>query len=728
MGVSTRHKSPSPREFLLVRGGNIQKRPRQDTLQPPNFTRPTKRSRKDSVAPSLARNEKVVVEDALSDMDEDEDYHGSGAVTLQTFVGPLTVDARVAIAVQHLLFDGPDHPLYAGHMDAIISQFDGKSIAESGYHLQQMCEFIHAQASELDMVPKGSQLEEEVSTVWAKKQGQTLAEQIRGTSAFPDVIAAMVMEEAQHHSSSDKLKDILRAVENKCDKQAQAPVGEDIVPRDSAGPDEHLTLQYHPEVDAPAAIVAKPGAPYRSLSAAFCQPFGVALNQASSTGSATEQAPRTGPTAESTGLVVDKPDTTYRPLSATFCQPFSATPGQSFSTGFATKQASKTGPTAGPTGFHQRSFSAASAAEKFFPSGPAADATRYFPRSGSVSSTSESSNGSEAVGSSRSEPGQEQRIAPNSNVTRGSADGRFGYGHPLHNWIVKPAVKVEEVEQDGNAPVHSTSAQNVTYDAGNASQSLQQADNGHPPSASAQATASHTDAPRSSLQQATNGAALYPTSAQATLPTTSTFLHELQVADLSESVVVEAAQAKNRDDSVANTLQTVFLPLGRRSITKLCDGRWLVRLANSGAARRAASSAFILKGPGWIKKVTPRFYEAGIPQRFTATVPISINMRELLISIATLYKRPFCLQYSDNTPFSLKMVLTLSQRIAAKRFRIRMRVAGSNTTVCFATTHVPVGPLTLVPTPPEAQPYHLDSPPTADRNMSGQDSGQNRMQ
>ncbi|KAI7497846.1 hypothetical protein KC367_g5546 [Hortaea werneckii] len=713
MGVSTRHKSPSPREFLLVRGGNIQKRPRQDTLQPPNFTRPTKRSGKDSVAPSLARNEKVVVEDALSDMDEDEDYHGSGAVTLQTFVGPLTVDARVAIAVQHLLFDGPDHPLYAGHMDAIISQFDGKSIAESGYQLQQMCEFIHAQASELNMVPKGSQLEEEVSTVWAKKQGQALAEQIRGTSAFPDVIAAMVMEEAQHHGSSDKLKDILRAVEDKCDKPAQAPVEENSVPQDFAGPDEHLALQYHPDVDAPAAIVAKPDAPYRPLSAAFCQPFGVAPNQASSTGSATEQAPKTGPTAEPTGCLVAKPDTTYRPLSATFCQPFSATPYQSFSTGSATEQASKTGPTAGLAGFDQRNFSAAFVAEKFFPSAPAAEAIRYFPRSGSVSSTGESSNSSEVAGSDLEEPGQEQSAVPDSNGTRGSANGRFGYGHPLHNWIVKPAVKVEEVEQDGNVPVHSTSAQHVTDDASTASQSLQQAGNGPPPSASAQATASNTDASRQLLQQAGTGAALSPTSAQGPLPAIGTPLHALQVADLSECVVVEASQAKSRDDSVANALQTVFMPLGGRSITKLCDGRWLVRLASSGAARRAASSTFVLKGPGWDRKVTPRFYEAGMPHRFTATVPISINMRELLLSIAMLYKRPFCLQYSDNTQFSLKMVLTLSQGIAAKKFKLRMRLAGSKTTVCFATTHVPVGPLTLVPTPPQAQPYHLDSPPTA---------------
>lgn len=104
-----------------------------------------------------------------------------------------------------------------------------------------------------------------------------------------------------------------------------------------------------------------------------------------------------------------------------------------------------------------------------------------------------------------------------------------------------------------------------------------------------------------------------------------------------------------------------------------------------------------------------------MPQVFTATVPISISMTELLISIATLYKRPFCLQYLDNSPASFTMVLTLSQRIVAKQFKVYVGMAGSSTTVHFAETHVPVGHLAVVPTPPQAQNYHLNSPPTADR-------------
>ncbi|KAI7256535.1 hypothetical protein KC343_g5232 [Hortaea werneckii] len=636
MGVSTRHKSPSPREFLLGRG-SVQKRALRDTHQPSTFTPPMKRSRKDSFGPSLARNEEMELEDAHSDMDEDEDYGSSGAVTLKTSVGPLTVDARSAIAVQHLLFDTPEHPLYAGHMDAIISQCDGGSIAESGYQLQRMCEFVHAQATELNVVPKGSQLEDEIRTAWAKKQAQALVENINGTSAFPDVISTMIMAQPEHDRSTEKIKNILRAVEDRCDKQAQGAVGEDNVPQDSAGPDEHLPLPYHPDMDGPAATASKP-------------------------------------------------DATYQPLSATSLQPFSAIPHQAFPTGSATEQAPKRGPTAQPTGFDQRGFSTASDAEKVFPSGPSAAATRPFSRSVSAFSTGEPPNGSKTARSDREEPGQKQSAVQNRNRAGGSANGRYPYGHPLHNWIVKPAVKVEEVEQDGEA-VHSSSAQNVAADVSTAPQSLQQDGGGPATSASAQAIA----------------------------PTASTSPHPLQEADSSESVVVNVSQAKSKDDSVTNALQTVFMPFGGKSITKLCDGRWLVRLASSVAARRAASSTLSLTGPDWNKKVTPRFYEAGMPQVFTATVPISISMTELLISIATLYKRPFCLQYLDNSPASFTMVLTLSQRIVAKQFKVYVGMAGSSTTVHFAETHVPVGHLAVVPTPPQAQNYHLNSPPTADR-------------
>ncbi|KAI7548886.1 hypothetical protein KC331_g4134 [Hortaea werneckii] len=700
MGVSTRHKTPSPRQFLLG-GSDVQKRSRQDTHQPSNFTRPMKRSRKDVDGPSLARDEEVEVEDAHSDMDEDEDYHGSGAVTLKTVVGPLTVDARVAIAVQHLLFDGPEHPLYAGHMDAIISQCDGGSIAESGYQLQQMCEFIHAQASELNMVPKGSQLEEEVRTVWAKEQGQALAEHIKGTSAFPDVIAAMVMEEAQHHSSSDRIKDLLRAVEDRCDKQAQAPVGEASVPQDSAGPVEHLALPYHPDNDAPAAIFAKPETTYRPLSAAFCQPFGVAPYQASSTGSAIEQTPKTA-------AVVAKPDATYRPLSAAFCQPFGAALHQAF-TGSATEQAPGTGPTAEPTGFHQRSFFAASVAEKVLPSGPVPEAIRSFPRSVSAFSTGEPSKGNEFTSSDREEIGQKQSAVQNSNGTGGSVNGRFGYGHPLHNWIVKPAVKIEEIEQDGNAPVHSTSAQNVAADVSTAPQSLQQAGNGSLPSASGPATVPNTEASSQSLQQAGMGPAP-SASAQAVAPKTGTLRHALQEVPPPSSVVLDAGKASSQQ--VTTALKVNLQSFGWKETKRLPDGRWLVHLATAKAARQIASGVLTLTTPGFLKKVIPELYRAETPQVFTATLPLptKISMPDLLFSISTIYQRPFCLQYSNNSPFSRVTVLTLSQRIMGKKFQLSVGSNGGSSPVHFTASHVPAGHLNLVATPPQAQPYYLISP------------------
>ncbi|KAI6912492.1 hypothetical protein KC318_g4497 [Hortaea werneckii] len=677
MGVSTRHKTPSPRQFLLG-GSNIQKRSRQDTHQPSNFTRPAKHSRKDVDDPSLARNEEVEVEDAPSDMDEDDDYHGSGAVTLKTLVGPLTVDARVAIAVQHLLFDGPEHPLYAGHLDAIISRCDGQSIGESGYQLQRMCEFIHAQASELNMVPKGSQLEEEVRTVWAKEQGQALAEQIKGTSAFPDVIAAMVMEEAQHHSSSDRVKDILRAVEDRCDKQAQAPVVEESVPQDSAGLDEHLALPHRPETDAPTAYIAKPDATYRPLSATFCQPFGVAPYQASSTGAATEQAPKTA-------AVVAKPDATYRPLSAAFCQPFGAALHQASSAGSASEQAPKTGPTAGSTGLDRGGFSAASVAEKVLPSGPMSEATRSFPRSVSAFSTGEPPKG-RGLASYREEPGQKQSTVQNSNGTGGSINGRFGYGHPLHNWIVRPAVKIEEIEQDGNAPAHSTSAQNVAAVVSTAPQSLQQ-DGGGP---------------------ATSG------SAEGVPHYTGSRCHPLQQALPAQCVVLDGFIAKNTNNRVTDAVRTTFQPFGWRETKRLPGGYWLVRLGNLQYAQQAASHTLKLESHGWESLVKPRLYMD--PQMLTAIVPIRTSLPGLLDSISTLYKRPFCLQYLQNTPISLVMVLTLSERILANVFKLNVAVDGISTTIQFTDKQPPAGHLKLVPTTVIAQPFHLSTPPTASQD------------
>ncbi|KAI7320350.1 hypothetical protein KC315_g9481 [Hortaea werneckii] len=630
MGVSTRHKTPSPRQFLLG-GSNIQKRSRQDTHQPSNFTRPAKHSRKDVDDPSLARNEEVEVEDAPSDMDEDDDYHGSGAVTLKTLVGPLTVDARVAIAVQHLLFDGPEHPLYAGHLDAIISQCDGQSIAESGCQLQRMCEFIHAQASELNMVPKGSQSEEEVRTVWAKEQGQALAEQIKGTSAFPDVIAAMVMEEAQHHSSSDRVKDILRAVEDRCDKQAQAPVMEESVPQDSAGLDEHLALPYRPDTDAPAARVAKPDATYKPLSATFCQPFG----------------------APTTAAVVSKPDATYRPLSAAFCQPFGAALHQASSAGSATEQAPKTGPTAGSTGLDRGGFSAASVAEKVLPSGPMSEATRSFPKSVSAFSTREPPKGRGLASFDREEPGQKQSTVQNSNGTGGSVNGRFGYSHPLHNWIVRPAVKVEESEEDGDEIAS-------------------------------------------------------PTSADDALSGRKTPLHALEQTVPSDCIVLGPLKFKKKKDRVTNALGSTFQPFGFMETRKLPGRRWLIRLGNSKAARDAASRTFKILNDD----VKPKFYVDH--QTFIATVPIDTSMSHLLTNISTLYKKSFSLQYSDQSPFSLIMVLILSERILAKNFKLKTGKNHSGRTAQFSSEKlVPAGRLHVVQALPLAQPYHFNRPPTA---------------
>ncbi|GAB1734256.1 hypothetical protein NU195Hw_g3208t1 [Hortaea werneckii] len=639
MGVFTRNKSPSPRQVLLGRG-NVQKRPRQDTQQPSNSTRPMKRSRKDSFGPSLARNEEV--EDAHSDMDEDEDFHGSGAVTLNTFVGPLTVDARVAIAVQHLLFDTPEHPLYAGHMDAIISQCDGGSIAESGYQLQRMCELVHAQATELNVVPKGSQLEEEVRTAWAKKQGQALGEQINGTATFPDAISAMIMAQPEHDRSSEKIKDILRAVEDKCDKQAQVTVGEGNVPQASADPDEHLVLPYHPDIDAPAATASKP-------------------------------------------------DATYRPLSATFLQPFSAIPYQAVP---AAEQISKTGLAAKSTGFNQRGFSAGSVAEKVIPSKPAAEATRSFPRSVSAFSTGEPPNGREFGSSDQEEPGQEQNSVQNRNGT--GANGRYPYGHPLHNWIVKPAVKVEESEQDDNTSVNSTSAQNVAADVSTAPKSLQQ-DGGGPAS-----SASAAGVPASSA------------SAAGVPPDTGSLRHPLQQVVPPGCVVLSTLHVNNKHGTVTNAIKSEFQAFGCKNPKRLSGDRWLVRLGSLEFAREAASRTFNFDLHGVKNQIKPRLHTD--PQVFTAGVPTSTSMPDLLLSISALYKRPFCLQYSDKSRFSLLMVLTLSERILVDTFQVKVATNGSSTTVHFAETHVPVGHLAVVPTPPQAQNYHLNTPPTADPN------------
>ncbi|KAI7168235.1 hypothetical protein KC343_g594 [Hortaea werneckii] len=629
MGVFTRNKSPSPRQVLLGRG-NVQKRPRQDTQQPSNVTRPMKRSRKDSFGPSLARNEEVEVEDAHSDMDEDEDFHGSGAVTLHTIVGPLTVDARVAIAVQHLLFDGPEHPLYAGHMDAIISQCDGSSIAESGYQLQRMCEVVRASAAELNMVPKGSQLEDEIRTVWARKQAQALAEHMNGTATFPDAITAMIMAQPEHDRSSEKIKNILRAVEDRCDKQAQAPVGEGKVPQASAGPDEHLPLPHHPNLEPPAATASKP-------------------------------------------------DATYRPLSATFLQPFSAIPYQA---GPTAEQISKTGLAAQSTGFNQRGFSAGSVAEKVVPSGPLPEATRPFSRSVSAFSTGEPPSVSKTASSNREEPGQKQSAVQNRNGT-GAANGRYPYGHPLHNWIVKPAVKVEESEQDDNTPVNSTSARNVAADVSTAPKSLPQ--NGGGPASSA--------------------------SAAGVPPDTGSRHHPLQQVVPPSCVVLDTLNVHNKNGRVTNAIMSEFQAFGCKDPKRLSFGRWLVRLGSLKAARAAASRTFNFESHGVKRQAKPRLYTD--PQVFTATVSTSTSMLDLLLSISTLYKRPFCLQYSDKSRFSLLMVLTLSERILVDTFQVEVATNGSSNTELFTETRFPVADLKIVPTPVQAQPYHLNSPPTA---------------
>ncbi|KAI7283894.1 hypothetical protein KC345_g2673 [Hortaea werneckii] len=526
MGIFRRTKSPFPREFLLGRG-NVQKRPRQDTQRPSNITRPMKRSRKDSFGPSLARNEEVKVEDAHSDIDEGEDYGGSGRVTLKTFNGPLTVDYLVAFVVQQLLFDGPDHPLYAGHMDAIIDQCDGGSIAESGHQLQRMCEFIYAQASELEMVRKGSQSQDEVRTVWAKKQGQALAEQVKGTSAFPDVISAMVMAEAQHHSSSVKIKDILRAVEDRCecDKQAQAPVGEGNVPQASAGPetlDEHRSLPYHPNLDLPAATASE-------------------LNA------------------------------TYRPLSA------------------------------------------------------------------STFSTGEPPNGSKIASS---DPGKKQSAVQNSNGAVGPVNSRSGYGYPLENWIVKPAVKVEEPEEDGDG-------------------------------------------------------AASPTSADGVFSGRKSFSHELEQTVPSDCIFLGPFPFKTQNGTVANALKFTFQSFGFIETKKLSGRRWLVRLRSSKAARDAASYTF---------KIVKEDFKTRLnvdPQTFIATVPIDTNMSHLLTNISTLYKKSFSLQYSDQSPFSFIMVLTLSERILVRNFPLYHR---GNRVIFSSELQVPAGPLHSVQAPPQAQP------------------------
>ncbi|GAB1742553.1 hypothetical protein NU219Hw_g8094t1 [Hortaea werneckii] len=609
MGVSTRHKSPSPREFLLGRG-NAQKRSRQDTYQPLNLPPFIKRSRNAVFDPSLARIEEMAAESAESGIDnlEQDGSHGQD-ITSNTIIGPVTLDARTAVAVQHLIFDGPEHPLYAGHVDAIISHCDVGTIAESEYELQRTCEFVHAQAATLNMVPKGSQLEEELRAVWARKHGQVLAEQINGTSAYPDVIAAMIMAQADGDKSSDKIKEILRAVENQCDKHTQVTMVDDNVSQDSAGLDEHLALPYHPDMDAPAANGAKPGP-------------------------------------------------TYRPLSASYCQPFGAAPYQPFSTGRAIEEAPKTRATAEPTGSDRRSLSAAPVFKKVLPSGLAAGASRSFPRSVSAFSTGEPPNSSKIASSSREKPGQEQSAVQNSNGTGGSVNHRYGYGHPLHNWIVKPAIKVEEFE-DGDGPAHYASAPGA-------------------------------------------GARVHPS------------CHPLQRVDLLGYVVIDTGNASNRKDRIINALKSTFKDFGWTSTTRLPDRRWLVRLGDSDLSRQAASRAFDLRDfAGLITQVKPRLYMD--PKVYTAMVSSKTIMPDLLIAISTLYKKPFCLQYFDNSPFSFVMVLTLSEKISAKKFLLSVATDGGSKTVQFAGGKVPAGRLEIVPTPPhaEAQAYHLDNPPTA---------------
>ena len=610
MGVSTRHKSPSPREFLLGRG-NTQKRYRQDTHQPLNSTPSIKRSRNAVFDPSLARIEEMAVESAESGTDNVKQDGGHGQdITSNTIIGPVTLDARTAVAVQHLIFDGPEHPLYAGHVDAIISHCAVGTIADSEYELQRVCEFVHAQASSLNMVAKGSQLEEELRTVWVKRHGQVLAEQINGTSAYPDVIAAMIMAQADDHKSSDKIKEILRAVENQCDKHTQATMVDDNVPQDSAGPDEHLDLPYHPDIDAPAA----------------------------------------------NGV---EPVPTYRPLSAAYVQPFGAAPYQSFSTGSAAKQVPKTTPAEKPTGFDRSGFSAAPVAAKAFPSGPAAEANRSFPRSVSAFSTGEPPNGSGTASSDQEKLGQEQSAVQKSNGTRGSVNGRYGYGHPLHNWIVRPAVKVEEFEQDSVGPVPYASAPGV-------------------------------------------GAHVYPSR------------HALQLADDPIHVVLDTGDASNKKDRIINVLKSTFKDFGWSKTTRLPDRRWVLRLGNSDLARQAASRAFDLRDfAGLITQVKPRLYMD--PKVFTAMVSSKTIMPDLVNAIATLYKKQFCLQFFDNSPFSYVMVLTLSDKIPAKKFLLGVATDGSSKTVQFAVGNVPAGRLEIVPTPPqaEAEAYHLDAPPTA---------------
>ncbi|KAI7216822.1 hypothetical protein KC333_g4627 [Hortaea werneckii] len=610
MGVSTRHKSPSPREFLFGRG-NVQKRSRQDTHQPSNSTPSIKRSRNAVFDPSLARIEEMAAESADSGIDNVEQDRGHGQdITSNTIIGPVTLDARTAVAVQHLIFDGPEHPLYAGHIDAIISHCDVGTIADSEYELQRVCEFLHAQAAALNQVPKGSQLEEELRTVWVKKHGQDLAEMINGTSAYPDVIAAMIMGQADDHKSSDKIKEILRAVQNQCDKHAQATMVDDNVPQDSAGPDEHLDLPYHPDIDAPAA----------------------------------------------NGV---KPVPTYRPLSVAYCLPFGAAPYQSFSTASFAQQVPKTTPTEKPTGFDRSGFSAGPVAAKAFSLGPAAEANRSFPRSVSAFSTGEPPNGSGTASSDQEKPRQKQSAVQNSNGTGGSVNGRYGYGHPLHNWVVKPAIKVEEFEENDDGPAHYASA----------------------PGARA-----HVHPSR----------------------------HPLQQVDLPGYVVLDTGDASNKKDRIIKALKSTFKDFGWASTTRLPDRRWLIRLGDSNLARQAASRAFDLRDfAGLITHVQPRLYMD--PKVYTAVVSSKTIMPDLLIAISTLYKKPFCLQYSDNSPFSFIMVLTLSEKISAKTFLLRVATDGSSKTVQFTGGKIPAGRLETVPTPPqaEAQAHHLNTPPTA---------------
>ncbi|KAI7154014.1 hypothetical protein KC349_g7927 [Hortaea werneckii] len=420
----------------------------------------------------------------------------------------------------------------------------------------------------------------------------------------------MIMAQADDHKSSDKIKEILRAVENQCDKHTQATMVDDNMPQDSAGPDEHLDLPYHPDIDAPAA----------------------------------------------NGV---KPVPTYRPLSAAYVQPFGAGPYQSFSTASFAQQVPKTTPTEKPTGFNRSGFTAAPVAAKAFPSGPAAEAYRSFPRSVSAFSTGEPPNGSGTASCDQEKPRQEQSAVQNSNGTGGSVNCRYGNGHPLHNWIVKPAIKVEEFEENDDGPAHYASA----------------------PSA---------------------GAHVHPSR------------HPLQLVDDTKRVVIDTGDASNKKDRIINALKSTFKDFGWTSTTRLPDRRWLVRLGDSNLARQAASRVFDLRDfAGLITQVRPRLYMD--PMVYTAMVSSKTIMPDMVIAISTLYKKPFNLQYCDNSPFSFVMVLTFSDKISAKKFMLKVATHGRSKMIQFTASKAPAGRLETVPTPPQAdaKAYHLDTPPTA---------------